>query len=72
MLGDRMVLTVEDRAVQCGLLLRKRYSKLLAMPDWTEEELSDIGHRLRGDIEAALAERDIIRGRIAKCHRKRS
>lgn len=45
--------------------LKRKYSKLLNMPDWTEEELDEMGYMMRSAIIGGIAQRDYMRARIA-------
>lgn len=56
-------LTAKRRYIQNKL--RKKYRKLLAMPDWSEEDLASCGPNLRASIETALTERRVILARLA-------
>jgi hypothetical protein len=41
-----------------------RYSKLLAMPEWTWDEIDELGKNLRSKIAAAQAARDIVKSQV--------
>lgn len=45
--------------------LRRRYRKLLEMPNWTQEELQPLGYRMRQFVVSALAKRESVKQRIA-------
>lgn len=45
--------------------LRKRYRKLLDTPDWTDEEIAELGDGLRRHIHAQETLKATIRARIA-------
>jgi hypothetical protein len=45
--------------------LRQRHAKLLEMPDWSEEELSQMGPNAKRDIRRALAARKQLRERLS-------
>ena len=62
-LGDRVYQTLADRKREAQAHLRRKYRKLLQMPGWTEEELTDVGPSLRSSIGEALKRRDEIRER---------
>jgi hypothetical protein len=41
-----------------------RYRHILAMPDWPDDEMAQLGHMLRSSIRVALAQREYIRVRL--------
>ena len=62
LLGDRYLLTVRERAAYLLRRYRARYARLLATPEWTDEELDELGDRLRRVIIGAQMERaDVLR-----------
>lgn len=44
---------------------RKRYSKLIKSPSWTNDELEEIGYKLRRKIEAWQLAKECVEGQIA-------
>ena len=42
----------------------KRYRKIIAIPEWTDEEYEEIGDRMRTYIKACCAARDIIKAQV--------
>lgn len=67
LLGDVMILTVPERAQYLAKTYKKRYKKLLKMPDWKESELEEVGPRFVDTILTGLAQRDSVKLRIANC-----
>jgi hypothetical protein len=53
-----------DRVAELKARLRARYRHLLEMPEWTTEELQDLGRGLRGVVAAALVKRTCIERRL--------
>lgn len=51
-----------------GRYLRKklalRHTKVLARPDWSAEEMEDLGFEMKQVVMAGMIERDIIRERV--------
>ncbi|HXI47169.1 MAG TPA: hypothetical protein VNH39_01180 [Steroidobacteraceae bacterium] len=45
--------------------LAQKFKRLLAMPDWSESELDELGYALRQSIINSLGARDYLRGRLA-------
>jgi len=64
-LGDRPILTVQERAAFLVRAYRKHYQTLLKMPEWTDEELDDLQSSLRASILHALREQAVLKNRIA-------
>lgn len=64
-LGDRVILTVKDRAAYLVKTYRQRYQALLKMPEWGEDELNDVSPDLRASILHAASQQAMLRGRIA-------
>lgn len=65
-LGDRMFITVPERAGYVYRRYSEKYKKLLSMPDWTFSELEVMSDNLRNNIETSLKHRDITKQRIEK------
>jgi hypothetical protein len=63
-LSNSLQESLVDRAAELKARLRARYRHLLEMPEWTPEELQDLGHGLRGVVAAALVERARIERRL--------
>lgn len=43
----------------------ERYSHLLKMPDWSPDELEEIGHTLRKSIIAHMAAKDVVKSQLS-------
>jgi hypothetical protein len=64
LLGASCQSTLTERKKSLKDKLRHRYRKYLDLPDWTDQELSELGDHLRKEIFASLAIRDLTRLRI--------
>lgn len=64
-LGDRVFPTLEERRAFVKAHIRRKYRGELKMPNWTDEELADVGPIAQIDIRAALQRRDWVRDRLA-------
>ena len=56
--------TIRSRCEFLKKKYRKRYSKVLKIPDWNERELSEIGKSLKKFILKGILSRDNIRTRL--------
>lgn len=53
LLSDKVIPTIMDRAQYLAEKYRLRYKKLLAMPEWTDKDLEELGYHLQSNIRAA-------------------
>jgi hypothetical protein len=58
LLGNKMYTTVSSRASYLLPKYKKKYDKLSRLPEWTEEELSELGRTLRSAIENGIREKE--------------
>ena len=63
-LGSQLIFNVPDRALWIAAVYRKKYAKLLRMPDWEDDELADVSLHLRKNIVATLERKAEVRSRI--------
>lgn len=63
--GSKLFKSVGAKRRYIRQRLRKRYARLLKMPDWADEELEKLGWTLRKSIEVALRQRDQVRQRLS-------
>ena len=63
--GDSIQYTLEQRRAYVREKLSKRYRKLLNMPEWSDEELNELGESLRESVVRALHEKHHIESRIS-------
>lgn len=64
-LGNQALWTQTERKAYVKAWLRKRYRKVLTMPPWTEQEISELGERLQDYIRASLAHQADLRRRLS-------
>ena len=65
LLGASYQKTLEKRKQILKNRLRKKYRKLLAMPDWTEKDLEPMGYSLQTTIISSLIKKEEIKRRLA-------
>lgn len=56
--------TIATRALFIAGRLKARYKKLLASPDWNEDELAELGESLRGHVKGEQSKKKLINVRI--------
>lgn len=64
LLGCTYQNTLEDRKRLLKERLRKKYKKILATPDWSDQDLEELGHTLRSHILEAMHRKEIIKRRL--------
>lgn len=64
LLGDKLFVTIPQRAAYLLKKIPQRYKKVLRQPEWTLEELKELGPSLRQSIEKVEIERLRLRRRI--------
>ena len=64
LLGSTLLWGVQARAGYLLGVYQKRYKKLLSQPDWTKEDLEDIGPSLKKNISQAKLLKNEIKGRL--------
>jgi len=64
-LGSRMFRTMADRRQAVKDYLQRKYAKLLRSPDWSEDEMAELGKTLRSHIRGRMALKTLVRQRIA-------
>lgn len=60
LLGSVPLTTIAERAAHLVSRYRKKNARLLAMPDWSQEEIAQLGHSMRKSVEADLYSRQVI------------
>jgi hypothetical protein len=65
LLGSRWVPSIAERAQFIARILAIRYRELLKTPDWSEDELEEMGTKLRKGIISRIKRRDLTKARIA-------
>ena len=66
-LGNRGGDTVGDRAAYLVGRYLKRYRKSLAQPDWSEDEMAELGPNMRREVARAMAARESAAVKIETC-----
>lgn len=64
-IGGKLTTTLQGRREIAKKHIRKKYAAFLRIPDWSEEELAEMGPSAREDIKAGIRMRDHIRKRLA-------
>ena len=63
--GATIQKTLEDRKRFIKAKLRKRHRKVLNMPDWSDEEIAELGPELQQHIRANQELKNVIKRRLA-------
>jgi hypothetical protein len=61
---------IEERIEHVYLKMMKRYRDLLDMPVWSDEEIEDLGPRMRKIVVASILKREDVRKRLEVLRRK--
>jgi hypothetical protein len=64
-LGARGLWTLTERRDYIKKALRRRYSDILRIPDWSDSELAQVSPAMRGYILDGLYVRDFVKARVA-------
>lgn len=64
MLAARTLWTVEERKSWIKQYLKKKYRRLINSPEWTVDELDELGPKLRKGIQVALGKKALVMERI--------
>jgi hypothetical protein len=54
-----------ERVKQVKAKLKKRHERDLRVPNWSSEELDEMGHDMQRDIKLCLDKRRIVQSRLA-------
>lgn len=63
-IGGKMLTTIKERRECAHRHIRKKYKRLLGMPNWSEEELAEVSEDLKQDILESIKMRDWLRERL--------
>jgi len=64
LLGDKMFLTIGDRAAYLSQRYAKRFDKYLKMPIWEQYEINELEGRLRQQIKIDVDRKESIKKRV--------
>lgn len=64
LLGAALLPTLEDRFYYARVKLADRYRKVIAMPDWEQDELDDLGPGMKADVIRAVNAKKKIEARL--------
>lgn len=67
LLGNRMYVTIQDRARFLTGALKRHNKAVLRTPKWSPGELAEFGPRLRRTVEASAERARSVLARIAHC-----
>lgn len=65
LLGNRALWKLSQRKKFIRRALRRRYKRLLNLPNWTPEQLNELGHTLKSYVQAGLLAKIILKERIS-------
>jgi hypothetical protein len=64
MLGGQLFATIQERRAAAHKGIRRKYASYLRIPDWSDDELDEMGPNAQREIVAGMAIRDWVRGRL--------
>lgn len=64
LLGDRLYFTVPSRAAYLLGTYERRYKKLLSQPDWSDEEIEELGPSMRTSIIQSMKDKKEVRRQL--------
>lgn len=63
-IGAKKLWTVRERKQWIKEYLRKKYSRILRLPDWSEDEIDELGRGLKDHIIASSSLKKLTQGRL--------
>jgi hypothetical protein len=63
--SDHVFPTVAAKRRFIHAKLRKKYRRVLAMPDWAQDEREELGWSLRTSVDAGMAQKSVLQQRLA-------
>ena len=67
LLGEKLFESIGGRAGYLHTKYQTRYSKIISMPEWGNEELEELGYNLRSMVEQEIkTKKDVLR-RVEHC-----
>ena len=67
LLGSNLYFTIAERAGYLYTTYKKRYKKLLSMPEWDEDDIEELKNKLKKYVKASLKEKKRVQIRIDYC-----
>ena len=67
LLGDKLYLTIGERASYLYTTYIKKYKKLISMPKWDEDDIEELNNTLKKYVTASLKEKEKVEIRIDYC-----
>lgn len=64
-IGDRYLPSITARRKEAQTYIARQSANLLGMPEWTPEDLAEIGKTLRSTIERGIFDRQLARARLS-------
>lgn len=65
MAGGEPFASVVDKIVYIRDKRRKKYSRLLSIPEWTLEEIEEMGHNMRVAIKASMIAKEVVTSQLS-------
>lgn len=63
-IGAKALWTVRERKAWVKEFLKRKYRRILKLPDWTEEETEELGRGLKDHVIATSSLKKLTQGRI--------
>lgn len=64
LLGARLYFTIPSRAAYLLGTYERRYKKLLSQPDWSDEEIEELGPSMRTSITQSMKDKKEVRRQL--------
>jgi hypothetical protein len=64
LLGDRLYFSIPSRAAYLLGTYERRYKKLLKQPDWSEEEIEELGPSMRTSVIQSMKDKNEVRRQL--------
>ena len=64
MIGDAPIFTITERRARAHTSIRRKYRRILEMPEWPVQERARLGHTLRQSIEKGVKQRAMVHARL--------
>jgi hypothetical protein len=67
LLGPDLYFTIAERADYLYTTYKKRYKKLLSIPQWDKDDIGELNNKLKKYVKASLKEKKRVQTRIDYC-----